>query len=83
LVRRLERARFARSMPAEDGLRDQVAADLDRCVAALRAGASRRSVTRATWLPVSLLRGLRPARSGAATGERRPLSAQPGVDHAV
>jgi transglutaminase-like putative cysteine protease len=82
LVALVERARFARVLPADDAGATDVRADLDRCVAALGAGAGRRRRTRATWLPASLW-----SRWTSAAGRRRAATAvalgDPGVDHAV
>jgi hypothetical protein len=56
LVRDVERARYARAEDGETG-RDstEVAADVETCCAALRAGASKRRRRTATWLPASLV----------------------------
>jgi transglutaminase-like putative cysteine protease len=83
LVRLLERARYARDVPPSAATVAQVRADLDRCVAALRAGASRRRRTTATWLPASL--GARMGGDGRrrARARARAVGVQGGVDHAV
>ncbi len=82
LVRLLEEARYARSMSVSAAEHGRVRDDLDLCVEAMYAAASRRQRTRATWLPVSLLR-----RGAAPRGSRVPrgvsLLDDPGVDHAV
>lgn len=85
LVKRVERARFARSVdgaPVEgDGSqRDGLERDVTACVAAMRNGATKQQRFRASWLPMSLLGGW----SGATAREsRREIAATPGVDHAV
>jgi transglutaminase-like putative cysteine protease len=82
LVLLVERARYARSLPADPDLEEQVHADVDSCVAAMRAGAGRRRRSRATWLPASLATSLR----GAARSSHRPrggMIAEAGVDRAV
>jgi len=102
LVRRVERARFARAglladtptgEAAEPGAASAGAAepagpsvqeDVARCVEAMRAGASRRRQTQATWLPMSLLAGLRGwGRTGSSGPGPRALVTEPGVDRAV
>jgi transglutaminase-like putative cysteine protease len=78
LVRLVELARYAREVPPSAAEVEATRADVDRCVAALRAGASRRARTRATWLPASLLR------TATTGGPRRQVRFdEPGVDHAV
>jgi transglutaminase-like putative cysteine protease len=81
MVGLLERARYARTLPAGAATAESVDADVDACVAAMRAGAGRRRVQRAQWLPRSLT---------PASLVRRPRSARtvrrlggPGVDQAV
>lgn len=79
LVVLLERARFSRRLPPDAVTAQTVQADVDVCVAALRAGAGSRRVTRAAWLPASLwgdpwVRSPRRGRFGVA---------EPGVDRAV
>jgi hypothetical protein len=81
LVDLLERARYSRSLPPDATSAEQVAADVDTCVAALRAGVGRGRTARATWLPRSLVNTLR-ARRRAAT-RRSTLLGEPGVDRAV
>ena len=79
LVTLVERARYARTLPAGLVDAERVRADVDVCVDALRAGAGRRRVARATWLPASVL-----TRRGHA--RRRPGVGgllEPGVDRAV
>jgi transglutaminase-like putative cysteine protease len=80
LVEQVERDRYAR--PPADGdvsapTRGALRADVERCVDALEAGASKRQRTRATWFPASLTRRWR--------GRPAPTYAvgQAGVDHAV
>ena len=65
LVELVERARYARDLPAGAVQVDAVRADLDACVAALEAGAGKRRRTQATWLPRSLW-----ARWVSAPGQR-------------
>ncbi len=81
LVDLLERARYSRSLPPGATSAEQVAADVDICVAALRAGVGRGRTARATWLPASLVSTLR-ARRVAAT-RRSTMLGEPGVDRAV
>jgi hypothetical protein len=80
LVDLVERARYARALPesavTEDGLRSDLAA----CVAALRAGASKRRRSRATWLPASLTT---PSSSPRGSGRRSGAVLEHGVDRAV
>jgi transglutaminase-like putative cysteine protease len=83
LVRLVERARFARVVPPSAAAAEDVRADLDRCLDAMRGGASRQRRTRARWLPASLV-----ARLGRLGGRRsiapeRALAVESGVDHAV
>lgn len=54
MVGLLERARYSRSLPAGAATAESVDADVDACVVAMRAGAGRRRVLRARWLPRSL-----------------------------
>ncbi len=81
LVGLLERARYARSLPADVTTRAAVEADVRTCIAALRAGVGRRRRSRATWLPASVLsrsgRGRRPSR------RRGGLLGEPGIDRAL
>lgn len=65
LVQRLERARYARTMPADLPV-GSVRADTETCVQALAAGSSAATRLRARWLPRSLWR-----RHGG-TARRRP-----------
>jgi hypothetical protein len=80
LVRLLERARYARDLPSEATTLEQVLADLDSCVAAMRAGAGRRRRVLAAWLPVSLLTSVGTRRR---LGRRPPVIGEQGVDRAV
>jgi transglutaminase-like putative cysteine protease len=80
LVRVVERSRFARSVGVSDVVRDQVMRDVERCVTAMRHGATRGQRLRATWLPGSLLSGWVGA---TGQGRRQEITATPGVDHAV
>ncbi|MDX6302448.1 MAG: hypothetical protein QOF53_3662 [Nocardioidaceae bacterium] len=80
LVRLLEQARYARELPADGITVEQVRADAQACVQAMRAGAGRRRRSRADWLPVSVL-GMRRMRRRARG--RLPLLGEPGVDRAV
>jgi transglutaminase-like putative cysteine protease len=82
LVRLLERARYARALP--DGATSEAAVDADvrACVRAIQAGAGRRRVTRARWLPASLATSLT-TRRHRSTRRARRLTAGPGIDRAV
>jgi transglutaminase-like putative cysteine protease len=80
LVRLVERARYARALPEDATTCDEVVADLELCVASLRAGAGRQRRTRAGWLPASLLSQPRTRRRSR---RRRALVGGPGVDRAV
>ncbi len=79
LVDLVERVRYARRLPTGDITVEGVRADVDRCVASLRAGAGQRRRTRATWLPASLST---PATDPGA-GRRGSSMLEPGVDRAV
>jgi hypothetical protein len=79
LVDLVERARYARRLPAGEVTVEGVRADVDRCVQSLRAGAGKRRRTRATWLPASLSA---PAQA-RGTGRRGSSMLEPGVDRAV
>ena len=76
----VERARYARSLPADAAGRAEVGADLRACLHAMRAGAGRRSRSRATWLPRSLL--ARP-RSQPRVRRAGQLLGETGVDRAL
>jgi len=81
LVRLVELARYARSVPPSAAEVGAARADVDACVAAMRAGASRQARTRATWLPASLW-----AQWSATSARRRAGGLRlddPGVDRAV
>ncbi|MGZ5417248.1 MAG: transglutaminase family protein [Nocardioides sp.] len=81
LVGLVERARYARDLPAGAAQVDAVRADLDACVEALEAGAGKRRRTQATWLPRSLW-----ARWVSAPGQRardEAMLGDAGVDHAI
>lgn len=82
LVRLVEMARYAREIPPSSAEVAAARDDVDACVAALRAGASRKSRTRARWLPASLT-----TRWGASGRARRRRAGirfdEPGVDHAI
>ena len=80
LVGLVERARYARSLPDGAVREEQVRADLAACVAALRAGASKRRRTRARWLPASLTT---PASTPRSSTRRGGTMLEPGVDRAV
>ena len=80
LVLLLERARYARDLPADAVSPERLRADADVCVEAMRAGAGRRRRSRATWLPVSVLAAVHPRRRS----DRAPAPLdEPGVDRAV
>jgi hypothetical protein len=81
LVGLLERARYSRGLPDDATTGQQVAADVDTCVAALRAGVDRRHRLVADWFPSSLLYAVRTQGPGAPRGDR-PLG-EAGVDRAV
>lgn len=77
LTGQLERARYAREPEAATS--QQVKADVEACVSALRAGAGRGRELRATWLPRSVV---------GWSGRRRPrgpvpLLSEQGVDRTV
>jgi len=78
LVVLVERARFSRGLPVDATTADRVQADVETCVAAMRAGVGRRRARRAEWLPASLWSGRASARrlAGFSLGET-------GVDRAV
>jgi hypothetical protein len=82
LVARVERARYARSLPSGDGEVADARDDLDLCVEALEAGAGRRRRTRATWLPASLWARWTAGRTRRRSPEVVGLG-EAGVDHAV
>jgi len=80
LVKLVEQARYARSVPDSD----EVADDVDLCVAALEAGSSKARRLQATWLPASLVTRWttdRPRRPGSRNAG--PAVTTAGVDHAV
>jgi hypothetical protein len=79
----LERARYARTLPADATTRDQVQHDTRLCVEALRAGVGQRRRARATWTPASLPGSLVPGRSRRSSARGRGLTPQAGVDRAV
>ncbi len=81
LVLMTERARYARTVPADAATTERTQADVGRCVAALEAGAGSRRRLRATWLPASLLLAFRARPARARRGG--PVLAEPGVDRAV
>jgi transglutaminase-like putative cysteine protease len=81
LVALLERGRYSRGLPEDATTAQQVAVDVDTCVAALRAGVDRRHLVLAHWLPASLLYTLR-TRPRDRTIRGR-LMTEPGVDRAV
>ena len=82
LVRLVELARYARAVPPSAAEVGAARADVDVCVEAMHAGASRQSRTRATWLPASLV-----AEWSASSAARRRAASirldEPGVDRAV
>jgi hypothetical protein len=86
LVRLLERARYARSLPPDATTAQQVRADVETCVSALGAGAGPRRRARAAWLPGSVLGtgldGLAIDRAGRRR-RRASVLGGPGVDRAV
>ena len=80
LVELVERVRYARRLPEGAVSTDRVRADLAACVAALRAGASKRRRSRARWLPASLRT---PASTPRGSARRGGITLEPGVDRAV
>ena len=82
LVLLVERARYARSLPAGSAEQDTVRDDLGRCVAALEAGAGRRRRVRATWLPASLWSRWT-SRTTHGRGGHPVVLGEAGVDRAV
>jgi transglutaminase-like putative cysteine protease len=80
LVALIELARYARSLPEDAVTEDGLRSDLAACVAALKAGASKRRRSRATWLPASLTL---PASTPRGSGRRGGTMLEPGVDRAV
>jgi hypothetical protein len=82
LVRLVERARYARSVPDDSGIEAAVRSDVDECVTAMRAGAGRRRRSRATWLPASLATSVRSVLVGTGRVHGGMLG-EPGVDRAV
>jgi hypothetical protein len=82
LVSRVERARYARSLAADDADQAAIRGDLARCVDALEAGAGRRRRTRATWLPASLWSRWT-SRTHRSPGAEGVTLGEPGVDHAI
>jgi transglutaminase-like putative cysteine protease len=82
LVELLERARYARALPAGATSEAAVEADVRTCVHAMEAGAGRRRVVRGRWLPASLATSL-VSRRRRSTRSARRLTAGPGIDRAV
>jgi transglutaminase-like putative cysteine protease len=80
LVGLVERARYARSLPAGAVSGEALRADLAACVSALQAGASKRRRSRAAWLPASLTT---PASTSRGSSRRGGAMLEPGVDRAV
>jgi hypothetical protein len=81
MVGLLERGRYSRGLPDDATTAQQVAVDVDTCVAALRAGVDRRHLVLARWLPASLLYALRTRTHDRSTRGR--LMTEAGVDRAV
>jgi hypothetical protein len=79
IVRLVERARYARSLPDGAVTEQQVRDDVDTCVAAMQAGVGRRRRSRATWLPASLTAPSGPRARTRLAG----ASFEAGVDRAV
>ena len=75
-------ARYDRAVPPSAAELGAARADVDTCVEAMRAGASRQSRTRATWLPASLVA---PWSAGAMARQRAGSVRydEPGVDRAI
>lgn len=84
LVRDVELARYARAATGKAGRgADDVAADVDLCVQALRAGATKKHRRRATWLPASLLRNHEWRSVTTRRSPRQVAVVEAGVDRAV
>jgi transglutaminase-like putative cysteine protease len=82
LLELVERARYARRVPAGAATTGQVQADTHACVTAMRAGVGQRRRSRATWFPGSLLAALRSStRSRSSRG--LAVVGEPGVDRVV
>lgn len=81
MVGLLERGRYSRGLPEDATTAQEVAVDVDTCVAALRAGVDRRHLLLARWLPASLLYVMRTRTRERTTRAR--LVTEPGVDRAV
>jgi transglutaminase-like putative cysteine protease len=79
----LERARYARNLPADAATTEQVHADTGLCVEALRAGVGQRRRARATWTPASLSSSLATGRMRVSASRARSLTPEAGVDRAV
>jgi hypothetical protein len=80
MVRLVERARYARSLPTDAVTAEQVRGDVASCEEAMRAGAGRRRRSRAAWLPASLAT---PAGATRRRTRREASMFEPGVDRAV
>jgi transglutaminase-like putative cysteine protease len=65
----LERARYSRHLPDSATTSEQVHADLERCLEAMRAGVGSRRRWRAAWLPGSVLRSSRRRNANAPVTE--------------
>ncbi len=83
LVGLLERARYARTLPADATTHGAVLDDVDRCTRALYAGAGRRRAVRARWWPQSLVTSQDQVRRGGTRRGRRLGLGGAGVDRAV
>ena len=81
LVRDVELTRYARASAGATGRQaDAVAADVERCSQALRAGAFKKHRRLATWLPASLVKN--GAWRSLMPGPGEPALADAGVDRA-
>jgi transglutaminase-like putative cysteine protease len=83
MVRLVERARYARTLPEDSGIEGAVHGDVAECVTAMRAGAGRRRRSRATWLPASLATSVRSTLRGAGRVHGGGMLGEAGVDRAV
>jgi transglutaminase-like putative cysteine protease len=83
LVRDVERARYARASSSEPWRSaDELAADVETCCAALRAGATKKRRRAATWLPASLVSN-GAWRSFGTWRTSRDVAVETGVDRAT
>jgi hypothetical protein len=83
VIEQVERARFARDVPADAGRVEAVRDDVARCVEAMAAGVGRRRRARATWMPASLWSRWRLAGTRRRAVRSADVFTEPGVDHAT